>query len=71
MKFLTNNANFRYYTIKFTDHLKFIAKPFTRERNFDRIELPAFFNKPNTLFYFERANYFHFHSDYVKNIRVF
>ena len=58
MKFSTNNANCGYYTLKLTDGLEFITKTFTRERNFENIELPAlYFDRPNTLFWFDGTDY--------------
>lgn len=35
--FLTNIGNFGYYTIKLTDDLKFIIKPFTHEKNIENM----------------------------------
>lgn len=37
MTFLTNIGNFGYYTIKLTDNLKFIIKPFTHKKKIENM----------------------------------
>ena len=54
MTFLTNIGNFGYYTIKLTDNLKFIIKPFTHKKKYWK---HVYFDRPNTFFWFNGTDY--------------